>query len=75
MFLKRNIGLGQYRKEGRLEIMLDVELKIEDKKRKIIESFQDIIENNYQNNENTGDYSIHDLAVLNLQRENFILSK
>ena len=55
--------------------MLDVELKIEDKKRKIIESFQDIIENNYQNNENTGDYSIHDLAVLNLQRENFILSK
>ena len=51
--------------------MLEVELKIEDKKRKILERFQDIIENNYQNNENTGDYSIYDLAVLNLQRENF----
>ena len=36
--------------------MLEVELKIEDKKRKILERFQDIIESNYQNNENTGDY-------------------
>ena len=27
--------------------------------------------NNFQNNENTGDYSIYDPAVLNLQRENF----
>ena len=43
--------------------MLEVELKIEDKKRKILERFQDIIENNYQNNENTGDYSIYDLAA------------
>ena len=51
--------------------MLEVELNIEDKKRKILERFQDIIENNYQNNENTGDYSIYDPAVLNLQRENF----
>ena len=51
--------------------MLEVELKIEDKKRKIFERFQDIIENNYQNNKNTGDYSIYDPAVLNLQRENF----
>ena len=41
------------------------------KKRKILERFQDIIENNYQNNENTGDYSIYDPAVSNLQRENF----
>ena len=49
--------------------MLEVELKIEDKKRKILERFQDIIENSYQNNENTGDYSIYDPAVLNLQRE------
>ena len=40
------------------------------KKRKILERFQDIIENNYQNNENTGDYSIHDPVVLNLQRKN-----
>ena len=34
------------------------------KKRKILERFQDIIENNYQNNENTGDYSIYDPALL-----------
>ena len=40
-------------------------------KRKTLERFQDVIENNYQNNENTGDYSIYDPAVLNLQRENF----
>ena len=51
--------------------MLEVELKIEDKKRKILERFQDIIENNYENNENTGDYSIYDPAVLHLQHENF----
>ena len=51
--------------------MLEVELKIEDKRRKTLESFQDIIENNYQNNENTSDYSIYDPTVLNLQRENF----
>ena len=43
--------------------MLEVELKIEDKKRKIIERFQDIIENNYQNNKNTSDYSICDPAA------------
>ena len=41
------------------------------KKTKLLERFQNIIENNYQNNENTGDYSIYDPAVLNLQRENF----
>ena len=34
--------------------------------RKILERFEDIIENNYQNNENTVDYSIYDPAVLNL---------
>ena len=51
--------------------MLEVELKIEDKKRKILERFQDIIENNYENNKNTGDYSIYDPAVLNLQHKNF----
>ena len=51
--------------------MLEVELKIEHEKRKTLERFQDIIENNYQNNEITGDYSIYDSAVLNLQRENF----
>ena len=56
---------------GGLEIMLEVELKIEDKKRKILKRFQDIIKNNYQNNENTGHYSIYDPAVSNLQRENF----
>ena len=51
--------------------MLEVELKIEHEKRKTLERFRDIIENNYQNNEITGDYSIYDSAVLNLQRENF----
>ena len=45
--------------------MLEVELKIEDKKRKIIERFQVINENDYQNNDNIGDYSIYDMAVLN----------
>ena len=40
-------------------------------KRKTLERIQDDIENNYQNNENTGDCSIYDPAVLNLQRENF----
>ena len=40
-------------------------------KKKILERFHDIIENNYQNNENIGDYSMYDPAVLNLQRENF----
>ena len=40
-------------------------------KRKTLERFQDVIENNYENNENTSDYSIYDPAVLNLQRENF----
>ena len=49
--------------KGGIEIMLEVELKIEDKKRKIIERFQDIIENNYQNNKNTSDYSIYDPAA------------
>ena len=38
--------------------MLEGELKIEDKKKKILERFQDIVENNCQNNENTGDYSL-----------------
>ena len=57
--------------KGGLEIMSEGELKIEDKKRKILERFQDIVENNYQNNENTGDYSICDPKVLSLQSENF----
>ena len=57
--------------KGGLEIILEVELKIKDKDRKNLERFQDIHENNYQNNENTGDYSIYDLAVFNLKRENF----
>ena len=41
------------------------------KKEKFFERLQDIIENNYQNNENTGDYSIYDPVVSNLQRKNF----
>ena len=49
--------------KAELEIKLEVELKIEDKKRKLFERFQDIIENNYRNNEST--------VMLNLQRENF----
>ena len=43
--------------KGGLEIILEVDLKIKDKDRKNLERFQDIHENNYQNNENTGDYS------------------
>ena len=54
--------------KGGLEIILEVELKIEGK-RKILEKFQDVTENNYQCNENTGDYSIYDPAVLSLQQE------
>ena len=38
---------------------------------RILERFQDIIENNHQNNENTGEYSIYNPAVLNQLRENF----
>ena len=51
--------------------MVEVEFKIEDKKRKFFERFQGIIGNNYQNDENIGDYLINDSTVLNLQRENF----
>ena len=51
--------------------MLEVELKIEDKKIKILEKLQGFIGNNYQNNENTVDYLTYNPVVLNLQRENF----
>ena len=50
--------------------MLDVELKIEDAKRRILERFLNIIESNYENNI-TGEHPIYDQAVLNLQAENF----
>ena len=67
--ISRNVFEEKYRSlaipKGVLEIMLEVELKIEDKKRKIIERFQVINENDYQNNDNIGDYSIYDMAVLN----------
>ena len=56
--------------KGGLEIMLDVELKIEDAKRRIFERFQNIIESNYENNI-TGERPIYDQAVLNLQAKNF----
>ena len=51
--------------------MLEVELKIEDSRRKILERYQNIIENNYQNIDNAGKYPIYDSTVINLQRENF----
>ena len=57
--------------KGGLEIMLEVELKIEGSKRKILERYQNIIENNYENIDNAGKYPIYDLTVINLQRENF----
>ena len=44
-------------------MMLEAELKTEDKKRKILESSQDIIEINNQNNENTNDHSIYDSTI------------
>ena len=50
--------------------MLEVELKIEDGKRKILERFQNIIENNYESN-TSSERPIYDQAVLNLQAENF----
>ena len=51
--------------------MLEVELKIEDSKRKILERYQNIIENNYENIDNAGKYPIFDSTVINLQGENF----
>ena len=57
--------------KGGLEIMLEVELKIEDSKRKILERYQNITENNYENIDNAGKYPIYDSAVINLQREKF----
>ena len=51
--------------------MLEVELKIEDSKRKILERYQNIIKNNYENIDNAGKYPISDSTVINLQRENF----
>ena len=57
--------------KGGLEIMLEVELKIEDEKRRILEGFQSIIKNNYENIGNASDYPIYDKTILNLQCENF----
>ena len=51
--------------------MLEAELKIKDKERKILERVQDIIGYNYQNNEEIGDYFISDPALLHLQHEDF----
>ena len=48
--------------KGCLEIILDVELKFEDAKRRILERFQNIIESNYENNI-TGECPIYDQAV------------
>ena len=53
-----------------IEIMLDVELKIEDAKRRIFERFQIIIVSNCENNF-AGERLIYDQAFLNLQAENF----
>ena len=49
--------------KGGLEIMLEVELKIEDSKRKILERYQNITENNYENIDNAGKYPIYDSAL------------
>ena len=57
--------------KGGLEIMLEVGLKIEDSKRKVLERYQDIIENNYENIDNAGKYPIYDSTVINLQLESF----
>ncbi len=53
--------------------MLEVELQIEDGKRKILERFQNIIETNYENN-TTSERPIYDQAraVLNLQAEHSV---
>ena len=57
--------------KGGLEIMLEVELKIGDSKRTILERFQNIIKNNYEIIGNAGDYPIYDKTIINLQSENF----
>ena len=54
-----------------LEIMLSMELKIVDKRRKILEHFKEIIPSNYLENADTNSYQINDLAVINLQNEVF----
>ena len=51
---------------GGLEIMLEVELKIEDEKRKILERLQNIIRENYENDLVTDEYPIHDRAAASL---------
>ena len=53
--------------KGGLEIILE----IEDSKRKILERYQVVIENNYENIDNAGKYPIYDSTVINPQRENF----
>ena len=60
--------------KGGLENILEVELKIEDSKRKILERYQNIIENNYENIDNAGKYPIYDSTVINLQRVNFVVT-
>ena len=51
--------------------MLEVELKIGDSKRTILERFHNIIKNNYEIIGNAGDYPIYDKTIINLQSENF----
>ena len=50
--------------------MPEVELKIEDGKRKIPKCFQNIIETNYGNN-TTSKHPIYDQAVINRQAKTF----
>ena len=57
--------------KGGLEIMLEVELKIGDNGRNILEWFQNIIGSKYEIADNAGEYPIFDKTVINMHRDNF----
>ena len=51
--------------------MLSTELRISDNRRNILESFKEIIQNNYLENADTNNCQINYLTVANLQNESF----
>lgn len=57
-------------KDG-IEIMLSTELRISDNRRNSLESFKEIIQNNYLENTDPSNCQINYLTVINLQNESF----
>ena len=51
--------------------MLDVELKIRDSGRNILERFQNINGDNYEIVASAGEYPIYDKTIINMHRDNF----